>query len=165
MPPPRRVDKHDREPIRGRIRHSILGDAGGVFAVALLEELDATPPFPRRELFEVAGVDTQLLDGARAEGVTGRDEDFEVVLEKEEGEFGEVGGFADAVNADYRDYVGAGFRRNGVEGRRVGDGGNGAEEIEGGGWGKDFAEGGFHGCADGCFYTYNLTISSCAHIY
>lgn len=30
----------------------------------------------------------ELLDGAGAEGVAGGDEEFEVVLEEEEGEFG-----------------------------------------------------------------------------
>lgn len=65
-------------------------------------------------------------------------------MEEEVGEFAEVGGFADAVDADDGDDVGAGFGLwwGGV------DGGDGVEDVEGGGGGEDFAEGGFHGCAD-----------------
>ena len=59
-------------------------------------------------------MDAELFDGAGAEGVAGGDEKGEVVLEEEEGEFGEVGGFADAVDANDGDYVGAGFGGEGV---------------------------------------------------
>ena len=54
-------------------------------------------------------MDAELFDGAGAEGITGGDEEGEVVLEEEECKFGEVGGFADAVDADDGDDVGAGF--------------------------------------------------------
>ena len=54
-------------------------------------------------------MDAELFDGAGAEGVAGGDEEGEVVLEEEEGEFGEVSGFADAVDTDDGDNVGAGF--------------------------------------------------------
>ena len=51
-------------------------------------------------------MDSELFYGAASEGVAGGDEDAEVVLEEEEGEFGEGGGFADAVDADDGDGVG-----------------------------------------------------------
>ena len=105
VPAPRRVDKHDVELLRGRVRDGIFGNIGGVLAVALLEKLDLATALALRELLEVAGVNPQLLHSAGAEGVAGGDEDLEIVLEEEEGEFGEIGGLADAVDADDGDDV------------------------------------------------------------
>lgn len=138
------VDEHDVKVLRGGIRDGIFGDVGGVFAVAFLEELDTASAFARGEFLEVAGVHTQLFHGAGAEGVAGGDENFEVVLEKEEGEFGKVGRFAHAVDADDGDDVGAARRRERVEGRGGGDGRDRAEQVEGASWGENFAERGFH---------------------
>ena len=100
------VDENDVEGARGGVGDGVFGDVSGVFAVALFVKFDVAA-FARGEFFEVAGVHAKLLDGAGAEGVAGRDEDFESVLEEEEGDFGEVGRFADAVDADDRDYVGS----------------------------------------------------------
>lgn len=80
-----------------------------------------------------------MFDGAGAESIAGGDEDLEVILEEEEGELGEVCGFADAVDADDGDYVGAWFRGERVHCGRVGDGCDGAEEVERSGGREDFA--------------------------
>jgi len=151
------VDEHDVEAARSGVRDGVAGDVGRVLAVALFVQLDAAA-LARRELLQVAGVHAQLLDGAGAEGVAGGDEDAEAVLEQEEGDFGEVGGFADAVDADDGDDVGAGLGV--VEGERggVGDGLDFAEEVERGCWGEDFAEGGFHGGVDGGFDGWGLVV-------
>lgn len=101
------VDEDDVEVVVFGVRDGVAGDVGGVFAVALFVEFDAAEVFAVGEVFEVAGVDAELFDGAGAEGVAGRDQEGEVVLEEEEGEFGEGGGFADAVDADDGDGVGA----------------------------------------------------------
>ena len=74
------VDEHDGEIVERGVGHGVFGDGGGVFAVAFFEEFDASSAFPGGELFEVTSVDAELFDGARAEGVTGGDEDFEVIL-------------------------------------------------------------------------------------
>lgn len=148
VPSPGGVDEDDVEVLRSGVGDGVFGDVGCVLAVALLVELDLAA-FAGGEFLEVAGVHAELFDGAGAEGVAGGDEDFEFVLKEEEADFGEVGGFADAVDADDGDYVGAAVLEG--ESGGVGDGLDFAEEVERGGWGEDFAEGGFHGGADGCF--------------
>ena len=85
----------------------------------------------------------ELLHGTGAESVGGGDEDLEFVLQQEVGDFGEVGGFADAVDADDGDDVGAGLR--GVRGADF------AEEVSGGGGREDFGEGFLEGGADSGF--------------
>ena len=70
-------------------------------------------------------MDAELFDCTGAECIACGDEEGVMVLQEEEGEFGEGGGFADAVYADDADYVGGGG----------GGGGDGAEEVEGCGWG------------------------------
>ena len=80
-------------------------------------------------------------------------------MEQEEGEFGEVGRFADAIDADDGDYVGAGWSGEGVEAGGVGGEVDGAEEVEGGGWSEDFPEGGFHGGADGGFDAWKMGLA------
>lgn len=136
------VDEDDVEAVLLGVDDGVGGDVGGVFAVALFEQVDGAA-FAGGELLEVADVDAELLDGARAERVCGGDEDAVVVLEEEEGDFGEVGGFADAVDADDGEHVGAGA--GGV------CGGDFAEEVERRGWGEDAGEGFFHGGAQGGF--------------
>lgn len=143
------VDEHDVEFIRLRVRHGVFGDIRRVLAVSLFIQFHLTAFLALAQFGEVAGVDAQLFDGAGAEGVAGGDEEAEVVLEEEEGEFGEVGGFADAVDADYGDCVGAGGGAG--EGWGGGDGVDGVEDVEGGCGGEDFVEGGGHGGADCCF--------------
>lgn len=127
------VDKHDVEAACGGVRDGVFGDVGRVFAVALFVQLDAAA-FARGELLEVAGVHAQLFDGAGPEGVARGDQDAEFVLQQEEGDFGEVGGFTDAVDADNGDDVGAGVLVE-VERGRGGDGLDFAEEVEGCCWG------------------------------
>lgn len=102
----RRVDEDDVEIVLLRIRDGVGGDVGCVFAVALFEQVDGAA-LALAEFLQVAHVDAQLLDGAGAERVGGGDEDAVVVLEQEEGDFGEVGGLADAVYADDGEDVGA----------------------------------------------------------
>lgn len=120
------------------IGDGVAGQRGGVLAVALFEELDVADVFALAQLGQVAHVDAQLLDGTGAEGVGGADEDAEVVLKEEKSNFGERGGFADAVDTDDADDIGA---------RGVG-GGDGAQEIERGGRGEDACQGLGHGSTD-----------------
>lgn len=65
-----------------------------------------------------------------------------VVLQEEEGDFGEVGRFADAVDADDGEDVGS---ARGVDGLDL------AEEIERGGWSEHLSESFLHGGANGGF--------------
>lgn len=122
------VDEDDVVALLGGVGDCVLGDGGGVLAVALLVEFDLAS-FAGGEFFEVADVDGELLDGAGAEGVAGGDEDFVLVLQEEEADLGEVGGLADAVDADDGHDVGAAL----AEGRDRwgGDGVDFAEEVEG----------------------------------
>lgn len=104
------VDEDDVEGVGGGMGDGGFGDGGGVFAVALFVEFDlGGAGLAGGQLLEVAGVHAELLDGAGAEGVAGGDEELQVVLEEEEGEFGEVGRFADAVDADDGDYIWSSF--------------------------------------------------------
>lgn len=137
----RGIDEHDVDGFRGRVGDGVFGNVGCVFAVAALVELDAAAGFAVGEFAEVARVDAQLLDGARPEGVAGGDEEGEVVLQEEEGEFAKVGRFTHAVDADNGDHVWAFLL--GVDGR------DRAEDVEGGGGGEDFVKGGGHGGAEG----------------
>lgn len=63
--------------------HSILGDCGSILAVTLLIKLNATT-LTGRQLLEVTDVNSELLDGAGTESVTGGDENLVFVLKKEE---------------------------------------------------------------------------------
>lgn len=138
----RGIDEDDIVALLLGVSDGVAGDMRGVLAVPLLVQLHPAQPFALTEFPEVAGVHAELFDGARAEGVAGGDEDAQVVLQEEEGEFGQGSGFADAVDADDGDCVGTGGGEVGVCG--VGDGVDGGEEGEGGCGGEDFAEGGFH---------------------
>ena len=75
-------------------------------------------------------MDAELFDGAGAESIAGGDEEGKLILEKEEGEFGEIGGFPDAINADNGDDVGTGSGRGEIEGGWGSDRGNRAEDVE-----------------------------------
>ena len=55
-------------------------------------------------------MNTKLLNSARPESITSRDEEVEIVLKEEESQFGEVSGFAHAVDADYGDDIRTWFR-------------------------------------------------------
>lgn len=145
VPAASRVDEDDVEALVGGMGDCVLCDGGGVLAVALLVELDLAA-LAGGELLEVADVDGELLDGAGAEGVSGGDEDLVLVLQEEEADLGEVGGLADAVDADDGDDVGAGLAQRG--GRRRGDGVDLTEQVEGGGGREHLGEGGLHGCLD-----------------
>ena len=134
------VDEDDIESFGGGVGDSVARDISGVFAVAALVEFDGAETFAGGEGGEVGGVHAELFDGAGAECVAGGDEEGEVVLEQEEGEFGEGGGFADAVDADDGDCVGAAVV--GLRGWGARDGGYGAEDVEGGCGGEEFGEGG-----------------------
>lgn len=85
----------------------------------------------------------ELLDGAGAEGVAGGDEYAVVVLQQEEAYLGEIGGFADAVHADYGDDIWS-FALDGLDF---------VEKIERSCWCEHFAESGFHSLTDGRFDT------------
>jgi hypothetical protein len=136
------VDENDVEAVFLRVRDSVGCDVCRVLAVALFEEVDFAS-FSFAEFLQVLDVHAQLLDGAGAEGVGGGDEDAVVVLQEEEGDFGEVCGFADAVDADDGEDIGAWGGAVCV--------GDFAEEVEGGRGGEDFGEGFFHRGAEGCF--------------
>jgi len=83
-------------------------------------------------------------------------------LQEEEGDFGEVGGFADAVDADDGEDVGA--RAGGVCVLDF------AEEVEGVCGSEDFGErflhGGLYGCFDarevGCLHPYEIALNTFA---
>lgn len=121
--------------------HRVGCDVRRVLAVALFEEIDAAA-LTLRELLEVPYVHAKLLDGARAERVSSSDENTVVVLQKKEGNLGEVGRFTDAVDADNGKHIRA---TRGVDGLDF------AKEIEGGGRCENLGEGLFHGGADGGF--------------
>lgn len=54
---------------------------------------------------------TELFDRTRAECVARRDEKGEIILKEEEGQFGQVSGFADSVDPNDGNYIGP--RRSG----------------------------------------------------
>lgn len=130
MPSAGGIDEDDVEALCGSMGNGILGDRSGVLAVALLVQLHATA-FTGRELLQVTDVDSELLDGAGTEGVSGGDEHAVLVLQQEEADLGEVGRLADAVDADDGDDVGAGLAEGGDG--RGGDGVDFTEEVERGG--------------------------------
>lgn len=72
----------------------------------------------------------ELLNCTRAECVTGGNEQGEVVLKKKKGEFGKTGGFADAVDTDDGNNIGAGRGGQEVEIRRRIDGRYRAKDIK-----------------------------------
>lgn len=82
------IDEDDVEAVIAGVSDGVAGDVGGVFAVTLFVQFDFGETVAGGEVGEVAGVDAELFDGAGAEGVAGGDEEGEVVLEEEEGEFG-----------------------------------------------------------------------------
>lgn len=141
----RSVNEHDIEPVLLRVHNCVSSNVRCIFSVPFLEKIDFSA-LALAQLLQVPHVHAQLLDGAGAERVCSRDEDAVVVLEEEEGDFGEVGGFTDAVYADDGEDVGAGRGRVGL--------GDFAEEVEGGGGGEDFGQGFFHGDAQGRFDCY-----------
>jgi hypothetical protein len=106
MSPARCINQHNVEAILLRMSHSISSDVSCIFTVSLFEQIDFAA-LALAEFLEVADVDAQLLDSAGAERVGCGDEDAVVVLEQEEGDFGEVCGFADAVDADDGENIGA----------------------------------------------------------
>ena len=100
--PPEVVDGRvaQRRAQHGRRRRRVVErprDVGRVRQVALREELHV----------EAARVRPQLLHGARAEGVAGRDHHVDAVLLEVVGDLGERGRLADAVDAHEDDGVGA----------------------------------------------------------
>lgn len=135
------VDEDDLELLRRRICHGILGDIGRILAVAFFIQLNFTTAFTLGEFFEIPGVYTELLNRPRAEGIARRDEERKIVLEKEESQFRQVGGFADSVDSHNGNYVWPRRRGKWVQGGWRGDGGYGAKDVEGGCWGEDFSEG------------------------
>ena len=142
MPAPGGVDEHHIVPLLRGKGHGVLGHRRSILAIALLVQLDLAA-LAGGQLFEVAHVHGQLLDGAGAEGVARCDEHLVLVLQEEEADLREIGGFADAVDTDNGHDVGAALAEGGS--RRGGDGVDLAEEVEGGGRGKHFRERGFHG--------------------
>jgi len=74
-------------------------------------------------------MDSQLFNRSGSESITGYNQNLVFVLQKEETNLGEVGGFTNAVDADDRDYI----RSLTLEGERGGrsHGVDFAEEIEG----------------------------------
>lgn len=88
MPSAGSVDENDVELILFGVGDGVFCDMRGVLAVALFIEFDVAQLFSFGKFFKVAGMDAELFDGAGSEGVAGCDDDAEVVLEEEEGEFG-----------------------------------------------------------------------------
>jgi hypothetical protein len=148
VPSPRSIDQDDIEPVLLGVLHRVGRNVRRVLAVALLEDVHAAA-LALRQFLQVPHVHTQLLDGAGAERVGGGDEHAVVVLQQEEGDFGEVCGFADAVHADDGEDVGA--CAGGVYG------GDFAEEVEGVGGREDAGECFFHRGAQGGFDGYGLS--------
>lgn len=97
--PPSRVDEDDVVALLSRVVDGVLGHGSGILAVSLLVQLDPST-FSGCELLEISHVDGELLDGTRAERVSGGDEDLVLVLQQEEADLGQVGGLADAVDSD-----------------------------------------------------------------
>ena len=117
------IDEDDIERLRRGVGDGIFCYIRSVFAIPALVQLYCPQPLPGGEFTEIPSVHPELFDGARTECVTGSDEDGEVVLEEEEGQFGEIGGFSNAVDADDGDNVGTRF--GGGEMRRMCDAGYG----------------------------------------
>ena len=85
MAPTGGVDENDIEVVGGGVSDGVFGDVGGILAVSFFVQFYFTKVFTFAELFEIAGVNAELFDGTRSEGVAGGDEKAEVVLEEEEG--------------------------------------------------------------------------------
>lgn len=110
----RGVDQYDVEFLRCCVRHGVLGDVGRVFAITLFVQLDFAAAFPLGEFLKVPGVYTELLNSTRAEGVARRDEEGEIILEKEKCQFRQVGGFAHSVDPHDGNYIRPRRRGKGV---------------------------------------------------
>ena len=102
---------------------------------------------------QIPHVNPQLLHRPTAEGIASRDKHPEIVLQEPEGDLGEVGGFADAVDADKHHLVR-------VEGGGGGGGGGRGdafaldveEDVGGGFGGEDAGDGGGESGADFGFH-------------
>lgn len=84
------INQDNVEALGGGVSDGVTGDLGGVLAVSLLVELDLAA-LADGQLLEVADVDSELFDGAGAEGVAGSDENAVFILKEEEAHFGKVG--------------------------------------------------------------------------
>lgn len=78
------VDEDDVEVVGRSIGDGVFGYVRCVFAVPFFVKLHFAQALPLTQFFEIAGVHTELFDGAGAEGVAGGDEKGEIVLEEEE---------------------------------------------------------------------------------
>lgn len=108
VPAASRVDEDNVKALLGRKGNGVLGNSGGILAVALLVELDLAA-LSSCQLFEVPYMDSELLDGTGSERVAGRDEHLVLVLKEEEANLGQVGRLAHAVDAHNGDDVGTSF--------------------------------------------------------
>lgn len=79
------VDEDNIELLLAGVGDGVTSDVCCVLAVALFIKLDFPEVLASGELVQISGVDAELFDGAGAEGVTGGNEEGEVVLEKEKG--------------------------------------------------------------------------------
>jgi hypothetical protein len=89
----------------GGVHNSVACNGRCILAIALLEQVNRTDLLTAAELAEVANMYTKLLDSARTESVCRYYQHTELVLEKEVGDFAEVGGFADTVDTNNTDNV------------------------------------------------------------
>ena len=109
--PPGRVDEHDGEAVRARVRDRVLGHVRGVLAVPLLVQLHGTA-LALAQLRQVARVHPQLLDRARPERVARRDQHPVLVLQQEVAHLRQVRRLAHPVDPDDRDHVRSRPRRS-----------------------------------------------------
>ena len=121
------INENNIVTLLGSLADGVLGDGGGVTAVALLEDLDAAA-LALRQLLEVADVDLELLDCTGPEGIARRDQHAVLVLQQEVADLGQVRRLAHAVDADDGDDVRP--RPAPAHGRRPGDGVDVADEVE-----------------------------------
>jgi hypothetical protein len=95
----------------GGVHNGVACNGRRIFAIALFEQVDSPDLLTTAELAEIADVYPELLDSTRTESVCRYYQHTELVLEKEVGDFAEVGGFADTVDTNNTDDVGACIRR------------------------------------------------------
>jgi hypothetical protein len=89
----------------GGVHNGVACNGRRIFAIALFKQVDSADLLTTAELAEVANVHTKLLDSTGTECVCRYYQYTELVLKKEVGDFAEVGGLADTVDADNTDNV------------------------------------------------------------
>ena len=110
MPSSSGVDEYNIELLPGSIRYCVFSDVRCVFTITFFVELYFPQVFSFGQFFEISRVHTKLLNSARPESIASRDEEVEIILKEKESQFGEISGFAHAIDADYRDDIRTWFR-------------------------------------------------------